>query len=299
MRVGSIYRNIAAAIVALAPLNAFAIDANSPGSASSRNAAPVVKTSWQHRSAAVRAVAAGRSGVLQCVPFARENSGIELVGDAATWWGRAAGVYERGAKPEVGSVLNFRANGRMRLGHVAVVTDVVDSRHIGIDHANWAAPGLHGGNVSRNIKVVDVSERNDWSAVRVALGSSEEFGSIYPTYGFIYDRPDRGALVANTTSAPAPLLNPASRDLRPVADRIRLTTAPQEIEEVAEADDAPRPRAIARHGRSEARQGLTARRKSVFRSSIARGRSAAVAADMTKVRTNSLILAVPQRRQHF
>ena len=28
------------------------------------------------------------------------------------------------------------------------------------------------------------------------------FGSVYPTYGFIYDRPDRGVMVANTLSRP-------------------------------------------------------------------------------------------------
>ena len=45
------------------------------------------------------------------------------------------------------------------------------------------------GGVARSIPVVDVSEANDWTAVRVGLGRSGEFGSVYPTYGFIYDRP--------------------------------------------------------------------------------------------------------------
>src|SRR3954451_15813770 len=31
-------------------------------------------------------------GGLQCVPFARENTGIELTGNANTWWDAAAGV---------------------------------------------------------------------------------------------------------------------------------------------------------------------------------------------------------------
>ena len=53
------------------------------------------------------------SNALQCVPFARDNSGIAIVGNAVNWWGKAAGVYERGSRPEVGSVLNFRATGRM------------------------------------------------------------------------------------------------------------------------------------------------------------------------------------------
>ena len=178
--------------------------------------------------------------VLQCVPFARENSGIELTGNANTWWDSAGGIYERGAKPEVGSILNFRSTGRMRMGHVAVVTNVVDSRHIEIDHANWSGPGR----VTRDIDVVDVSPDNDWTAVRVALGrSDDEFGSVYPTYGFIYDRPDNGVMVANSGITPVPLLNPAPADYRSASDRISAATAETAPEEVAEAVDDVAPRA--------------------------------------------------------
>ncbi len=132
------------------------------------------------------------SGGISCVPFARIATGIELKGNAANWWDAANGVYARGQQPEGGSVLNFRANGHMRLGHVAVVTRVVDSRQIEIDHANWAGPGSNKGGVSRGVSVIDVSTNNDWSAVRVALSHSGDYGSVYPTYGFIYDRPDTG-----------------------------------------------------------------------------------------------------------
>jgi len=135
-------------------------------------------------------------GGISCVPFARTASGIDVKGNAANWWDNAAGIYERGSRPEAGSVMNFRANGRMRLGHVAVVARVVDSREVEIDHANWWGPGARGG-VSRGIPVIDVSENNDWSEVRVGLGRGGEFGSVYSTYGFIYDRPDRGTMVAN------------------------------------------------------------------------------------------------------
>lgn len=135
---------------------------------------------------------------ISCVPFARSATGIELQGNAANWWYAAAGVYDRGSQPEEGSVLDFRASGRMRLGHVAVVTRVINSREMEIDHANWWGPGAGKGGVSRGIPVVDVSETNDWSAVRVGLGRSGTFGSVYATYGFIYDRPDRGTMVANS-----------------------------------------------------------------------------------------------------
>jgi CHAP domain len=66
----------------------------------------------------------------QCVPFARALSSIRLFGDARGWWSAAAGSYNRGTRPQVGSVLSFRSDVRMPLGHVAVVTTVVDRREI-------------------------------------------------------------------------------------------------------------------------------------------------------------------------
>ena len=199
-------------------------------------------TSWLTYGRQVHGAAGGRSaryhgysggGGIQCVTFARADSGIELSGNANTWWDNAAGIYQRGARPEPGSVLNFRANGAMRMGHVAVVNQVVDGRTVVIDHANWGGPGAQRGSVSRNISVVDVSPANDWSAVRVALGHSGEYGSIYPTYGFIYNRPDRGTIMASANTGTAiPALNPAPRDLR---------SREQTYDEVAEAPDLPLP----------------------------------------------------------
>lgn len=175
---------------------------------------------------------------LQCVPFARENSGVKLVGNAVTWWASAVGIYERGARPEVGSILNFRSTSRMRLGHVAVVSRVVNARIIEIDHANWASPG----GVSLATSVVDVSPQNDWTAVRVALGPSGEFGSVYPTYGFIYNRPDHGMMVANTDTIPLPALGAPSNDLRLANGRAMASTGREPDEEVAEAADDAQPR---------------------------------------------------------
>jgi hypothetical protein len=167
---------------------------------------------------------------ISCVPFARSDSGIAVSGNAWQWWDHAAGVYARGHLPELGSVLAFRSNPRMRLGHVAVVSQIINRREVEIDQANWSGPGAYGG-VSRNVPVVDVSEANDWSAVRVGLGRSGDFGAVYPTYGFIYDRPDDGVMVAAAHApAPEPELNPAPRDLRPAAERPWQT-----FEQVAEA----------------------------------------------------------------
>lgn len=174
-----------------------------------------------------------RGSTLQCVPFAREHSGIALVGNAVTWWNKAAGTYERGSRPEVGAVLNFRAIGRMNLGHVAVVSRVVDSRNVQIDHANWSSRGA----ISRNISVIDVSSSNDWTAVRVALARGDEYGSVYPTFGFIYDRPDRGVMVANTGVTPSPV--PAESGS--ASERVAASLGATPEIEVAEAADEPPP----------------------------------------------------------
>jgi hypothetical protein len=76
-----------------------------------------------------------------------------------------------------------------------------------------------------------VSEANNWSAVRLQLAGREEFGSVYPTYGFVYNRPDTGIVTASYVEpAPRPVLNPPPADLRPAAERGWHTA-----EEVAEA----------------------------------------------------------------
>src|SRR6516164_6322728 len=120
----------------------------------------------------------------QCVPFARALSSIRLFGDAGRWWSAAAGLYNRGAKPGAGAILSFRPDARMPLGHIAVVTRVIDAREIEVDHANWT-PGA----IRRQVLVVDVSAGNDWTAVRVELGDGDRFGAQYATNGFIYGWP--------------------------------------------------------------------------------------------------------------
>jgi surface antigen len=185
---------------------------------------------------AARRINAYYTGI-SCVPYARQVSGIAITGNAWQWWHNAAGQYARGDRPEVGGVLNFRSNPRMPLGHVAVVTGIVNPRQIIIEQANWGSTGMRG-RISRNVAVVDVSEANNWSAVRVELGRKGEFGSVYPTYGFIYNRADTGWVTASiSTPAPKPELNPAPSDLRPLAERPWRS-----YEEVAESPDGPRRR---------------------------------------------------------
>ena len=60
-----------------------------------------------------------------CVPFARNASGIQIRGDAHTWWDQARGSYRRGRRPGVGSIICFSDGGKLPLGHIAVVSDIV------------------------------------------------------------------------------------------------------------------------------------------------------------------------------
>jgi hypothetical protein len=67
-------------------------------------------------------------------------------------------------------------------GHLAIVRALVNSREIRVDHANW----LNDGAVYLNDPVVDVSQDNDWSRVRVWNIPNNAWGSrVYPVQGFI------------------------------------------------------------------------------------------------------------------
>ncbi|WWT16789.1 CHAP domain-containing protein [Pararoseomonas sp. SCSIO 73927] len=124
-------------------------------------------------------------GYQSCVPYARARSGIELRGDGWQWWDAAVGRYDRSQRPRPGSVLVLQRTSRLRDGHVAVVARVMGPREIRVDHANWASGGLKG-RVARDQAVIDVSERNDWSAVRVWYPPANVVGNtVFPAYGFI------------------------------------------------------------------------------------------------------------------
>jgi surface antigen len=123
----------------------------------------------------------------ECVPFARLMSGIQIFGDAHTWWQQAAGRYQTGYTPKAGAVLCFKPTGRMRMGHVAVVSQVLTDRIIQITHANWSMIEGDRGHVEKNVTVIDVSPAGDWSQVKVWNDPSRNLGTtVYPTYGFIY-----------------------------------------------------------------------------------------------------------------
>lgn len=120
---------------------------------------------------------------LQCVPFARSASQINIRGDAWTWWEKAKGNYKRGKRPRSGSVLVLRRTDRLERGHLAVVRRVLSNREILVEHANW----LNQGKIHRNQTVRDVSPDNDWSAVKVWYTPGNTIGKRkYPVAGFIY-----------------------------------------------------------------------------------------------------------------
>ena len=168
-------RSIAAALVATLALSA--------AGAAQAKAADLPSTAADAWGAVARSV----NSNWQCAQFARLFSGINIVGDAWTWWDKASGRYAKGFKPQEGSVLVFRPVGAMRLGHVAVVSQVLTDRVIQVTHANWSLIGGRRGQVEKDVTVVDVSDAGDWSRVKVWFDPTGALGTTsYPTYGFIY-----------------------------------------------------------------------------------------------------------------
>lgn len=149
----------------------------------------------------------------ECVPFARQASGIQIYGDAWTWWDQAAGRYQRGHVPRVGAVLAFSRSERLRLGHVAVVSRIVEDRVIMITHANWSRFNGERGHAEQDVTLFDVSPRNDWSLVKVWYRDRNGLGSsIYPANGFIYGTPVRDAPPTVRKARPAPELTSRQPD---------------------------------------------------------------------------------------
>jgi len=128
-------------------------------------------------------VAPAQAQFWQCAPYARMISGVEIRGNALTWWSQAAGRYDRGSTPKKGAVLAFAATAKMRMGHVAMVSRVVNDREVLLTHANWS----RRGGIETDVRAVDVSAAGDWSKVKVWYGPIHDLGlAAYPTHGFIY-----------------------------------------------------------------------------------------------------------------
>ena len=208
---------------------------------------------------AVRASASGKElpPYLQCVPYARQVSGIQLYGDAHSWWDQAEGKYRRGNSPKVGAVLAFQPHRNMQLGHVAAVSKVIDSRTVLLRHANWSPINGRRGQIENDVKAIDISPRNDWSEVRVWYHPIQALGTTpWPTHGFIYSdkapKFDREVPAKPQIAAAKPSPRPAAKPLPAPASApvIKATTTQASPEfRIAFADfaaqPAPRPTAAA------------------------------------------------------
>jgi hypothetical protein len=141
----------------------------------------------------------GGNAPIECAPFARALTGVQLTGDGDDWWQQAAGRYQLASSPKTGSILVLRSSGRLPYGHVAVVTRVLSGRQVLVSQANW----VHH-RVTEDQPVIDVSASNDWSVVRLWWPPSSQMGiAEYAVRGFIL--PDRPAshdqLIAATPGA--------------------------------------------------------------------------------------------------
>jgi hypothetical protein len=124
---------------------------------------------------------------ISCVPYARDHSKVNLHGDAYTWWKQAAGRFERSSSPSDGAVMVLTGYSGSGHAHLAVVREVVSSREIRVDHANW----LNNGMIYLNNPIADISPGNDWSLVLVWNLETHAWGTHpYTVQGFI--GPDRG-----------------------------------------------------------------------------------------------------------
>lgn len=185
----------------------------------------------------------------QCVTFARSITGMNIFGDAWTWWEGATGKYDKGQAPKAGAVLVFRPQGKMRLGHVAVVSQVITDRVIQITHANWSPIGGRRGQVEKDVTVVDVSDKGDWTKVKVWYGPIADVGTtVYPTYGFIYQAAQKGqqmgeSLVTQVLDKPT-VKKPSAFDK--VAQKTSSKTSSKALVNALATDaEAPRNQALA------------------------------------------------------
>ncbi|WP_309605151.1 CHAP domain-containing protein [Phenylobacterium sp.] len=195
--------------------------------------------------AAVMSLAPTAGGALadtywQCVPFARLISGIQIFGDAYTWWRQALGKYDVGFQPKAGAVLCFKPTERMRLGHVAVVSQVLTDRIVQITHANWSPIEGSRGKVEKDVTLVDVSTQGDWSAVKVWYDPNRDLGgSTYATYGFIYqDAPARMMAASGISHAENTAIAMAQQAASQMAAAMRPGSGPlQMLSQAADSTD--------------------------------------------------------------
>jgi surface antigen len=177
-------------------------------------------------------------GYWQCVPFARLMSGIQIFGDARTWWSQAVGKYDTGFVPKTGAVLCFKPTGRMTLGHVAFVSQVLTDRVIQVTHANWSIIEGDRGQIEQDVTVVDVSPAGDWSQVKVWYDPIRDLGTtVYPTNGFIYQNA-QASKIAVATSKIALAQNAAVSLAKSAANQVAASVRASPLDIITQASDS-------------------------------------------------------------
>ena len=123
----------------------------------------------------------------QCVPYARDVSGVNIYGNAHTWWSQAAiKGYERGNVPQKGAVFVLAKTAKLSYGHLSVVKKVKNSRLITVTHSNWGDGPISRRMVYKSMKLKDVSVQNNWTQVKFWNPEIDAYGLPYAAYGFIY-----------------------------------------------------------------------------------------------------------------
>jgi surface antigen len=130
---------------------------------------------------------------------------MDVSGDGWQWWSHSDGRFEHGHAPKESAVMVFDRTDSMEHGHVAIVSHIMNPRLITINHANWARFRGHRGAISTGVMVQDVSDKNDWSEVKVWDEGSRSFGRSNHILGFVYNRPGSsdGSMVAEATKQAA------------------------------------------------------------------------------------------------
>lgn len=130
-------------------------------------------------------MARGESGAAQqCVPYARELSGIPIYGDAHQWWHKA-NPFQKRKYPQKGAVLVLAKSSRLSRGHLAVVKQVLGPRQINVSHTNWGSDRATRRVVFDSHRVKDVSKQNDWSKVIFWNPQIDRWGLPYKVSGFV------------------------------------------------------------------------------------------------------------------
>jgi hypothetical protein len=100
------------------------------------------------------------------------------------------------------AVLVLSRTQRLKLGHLAVVMDIMGPRQIRVTHANFGSDPVSRRVIYDSMPVADVSPDNDWSLVRFWNYQAQAWGILYPASGFIY--PEKTGMTLTSASASVP-----------------------------------------------------------------------------------------------